>query len=218
MTNKRPPQLIAFSIILAGILLARTPAMAHVIPTCGIRSQERPSHVRLRPLDSLPPLHSLREDDITSVTPSDEDETIQVTLRTGDTLTYYHIDWDLEDQYPSTAMELKETIRHLERTFIKVATPPQFAGGDKEWDRYLNDFCLKHSREIKENGPADIRVQFIVHMKGEVAGLSVLSDGGHPELTGLAMQAIRDSPLWRPAFRDGNKVVCYKVQHVILSL
>src|SRR5579864_1946443 len=63
--------------------------------------EKRTAHVKVIFQDTLPPLHSLKEEEIVSLTPSFEDQTLKVVLRNGNTYIYKHKDWDYEDYYPS---------------------------------------------------------------------------------------------------------------------
>lgn len=168
--------------------------------------------------DTLPPLHALKEEEIASLTPSFEDQTLTVELRNGATYTYNHKDWDFENYYPSINKKIADAINNMEMTFTKVENPPEFPGGEEAWDKYIRDFCNQHLKLIKKKGPAEITVQFIVHLKGQVVQIRVVSNPGNPQLSALAMQAIQDGPPWIPAIQNGRTVVCYKLQLLRLSL
>jgi hypothetical protein len=168
--------------------------------------------------DTLPPLHTLKEEEIDSLTPSFADQTLTVVLKNGSTYTYLHKDWDFENYYPSTPRKIADAITHMEMTFTRVEHPPEFPGGEKAWDKYIRDFCDQHRDLIKKKGPADVMVQFTVHLKGQLVHVGVVSNTGDKQLSALAMQAIQDGPAWIPAIQNGRTVVCYKLQLIKLSL
>jgi len=168
--------------------------------------------------DTLPALHTFKDKDIASIAPSFEHQSLTVTLTNGNTYTYEHKDWDFEDSYPSLNKKIAEAIKNMQMTFTKVEHPPEFPGGEEAWDKYIHDFCTQNQKAIKKDGPAKITIQFIVHLKGQVANIQVLSNPDDSKLSALAMQAIQDGPRWIPAVQNGHTVVCYKAQVVTLSL
>ena len=173
------------------------------------------------PQDSLPPLHTLKEKDIAAVIPSFERHTITVALKNHVSYVYEEKDWDFEDRNPETCKKVLDAIKENEMTWTKVEQLPTFPGGEAAWNKYLLDFCSQHAKLIKKKGPADVTVQFVIHLKGQVVELHVLSDADHPvnpELAALAMQAIKDGPAWIPAFQNGRYVVYRHSQIVKLSL
>jgi protein TonB len=127
---------------------------------------------------------------------------------------YGHGDWDFEDSYPSTSRKIVQAIKNMERTYTKVEHPPEFPGGSKAWEKYIGNFCAQHRQEIDEAGSAEVTVQFIVHMKGQVEYVEVVTNPGNRKLGELAVQAVREGPAWIPANQNGRVVVCYKRQAV----
>jgi hypothetical protein len=168
--------------------------------------------------DSLPPLHTIKGEDIDEISSSFEEQTITVKLKGGVTYTYHHIDWDYEDFNPATDQRLAELVKHMQATFTKVENPPQYPGGREAWDKYMNEFCIRHKKEIKRHVPAEITVQFIVHMKGQLEYIQVLGEGTDSKLAPLAIQAIRESQPWLPAIQNGHNVVSYSRQLVRFEL
>jgi len=163
-------------------------------------------------------LHTIREKDIDSITTSFENHTITIKLKSGITYTYLHADWDMEEYDPSLNQQLQAAIKEVKITFTKVEHPPEFPGGEKGWDKYIAGFCRQHNKEINEKGPADITIQFIVHMKGQITDVSVLLNRDRSDLEALAQQAILDGPPWIPAKQNGYTVVSYARHLVKLSL
>ena len=168
--------------------------------------------------DSPPLLHKLKGRDIASLMPSDNEQTLTVVLKNGNYYTYATKDYDFEDHYPSVDKKVAAAVRGLERRFTQTEQPSVFPGGEEAWDKYIQAFCLRHKREIKDNGAAEITVQFVVHLKGQVVDINILSNPDHSALTGLAIQAINDGPAWVPAVQNGRAVVSYCRQIVKLSL
>jgi hypothetical protein len=169
--------------------------------------------------DSLPPLHTLREEDVVEVIPSFSDQTLTISLKNRTAYVYDPIDWDFEDHYPSTIKRIKDAIHNLQRTFTKMEQEPAVVGGDSAWNQYIIQFCTQHQRPIKRHGPAEIWVQFVVHLKGQIVDLQVISNpSNNDNLAQLAIQAIKDGPPWQSAVQNGRKVVAYKKQLVKLSL
>jgi hypothetical protein len=168
--------------------------------------------------DTLPPLHTIKGKNIVSVIPSFEEQTLTLVLKNGTSYIYKDKDWDFEDFYPSTDPRIVAAIRHMTRTFTKVEHPPEFPGGEDAWDKYIADFCSKYAEDIKKRGPAEVTVQFIVHLKGQVIDIQVVSTSNPSSLSALAVKAIHDGPGWVPAVQNGREVVSYKLQVVKLSL
>lgn len=168
--------------------------------------------------DTLPALHTLRDEDIASITPSDEDQTLTVNMKNGTVYIYHHIDCDLEDTYPATPERIKSAIKGLyDKTFIKVEHMPQFPGGDTAWQKYLTTFCEAHKKDIRKAGPAEVMVQFIVHLKGQLTNIETIGGPVNGKQEALAIQAVRESPSWTPAMQNGRQVVSYHKVKVILQ-
>jgi len=116
---------------------------------------------------------------------------------------------------------ITEGIHQLQRTFTKVEHEPAFPGGDSAWNAYISQFCSQHQKPIRRHGPAEIWVQFIVHLKGQLVYIRVIpipDQPNDPDLAKLAIEAKKDGPPWLPAVQNGRNVVAYKKQLVKLSL
>jgi len=168
--------------------------------------------------DTLPPLHTIKEKDIKLISPSFEDQTITVILENEAIYIYHRLDWDYEDYYPSTSKKIKEAIKNIKMTFTKVEHDAEFPGGQEAWDKCIHEFCAKHAGQIGSDGPAEITVQFIVHMKGQLTDISVIANRGGSSLADMAVQAIKESPPWKPAIQNGRNVIAYKAQVVKISV
>lgn len=169
------------------------------------------------PQDSLPPLHSLKSADIASVGSSFEDQTITVIFKNGTVHVYNRADWDYENYYPSTDPRIGKAIHGITMTWTKTEQAPDFAGGPDAWNRYIQDYCREHSKEVKKSGTGDVLVSFVVHLKGQVTDFNIISNTGDRKLALLAEQAIQNSPPWIPAVQNGRKVICRMSQHVVFQ-
>ena len=167
--------------------------------------------------DSLPPLHTIPDKIIANVKTSDKDESITVTMKNGSIYKYDLEDWDLEDTFKTISPRLKEAIENAMITFAKTAQPPEYPGGEAGWNSYLKEFCSKHKNEIKYNGPATIKVQFVVHYNGQVLNLKIIGEPGMNKLEKLALRAVAESGPWKPGIENGRKVIAYRFLSVNLS-
>src|SRR6201991_693461 len=167
--------------------------------------------------DSLPPLHTIKENDIKSVTTSFETQDITVTLKDSITYTYHNTDWDMEEYYPSLNKKLREAIRNVKMIFTRVEHPAEFPGGSIAWEKYITEFCKQYNEEIKKSGAADITIQFIVHLNGQITDLDVVSNPNQSNLDALAKKALLEGPSWVPATQNTYPVVSYQKQTVKLG-
>jgi hypothetical protein len=110
--------------------------------------------------DTLPPLHTIREEDISFVQSTFEDDILIVTLKNGAVYTYGQGDWDLEDRDPATPKKIVEAIRKTQKTFTRTEYAPQFPGGEEAWDKYIKDFCRQNKKAIKKEGAAVVRLSY----------------------------------------------------------
>lgn len=168
--------------------------------------------------DALPPLHTLRSRDIKQVTPRSNENEINVTLASGVVYVYDLEDWDLEEEYRSTDSRVKDAIAQMQRTFTKCEQPPAFPGGQEAWSKFVADFCEKHSKTIRKEGASQITIQVIVHGKGQLRDVHIVSNPSQSTLERDLLQAIRDSAPWVPGIQNGHKVMAYSTQVVNLSI
>lgn len=163
--------------------------------------------------DSLPPLHSFKEEEIDTVIASYKNQTIDVKLKTGINYTYHKDDWSREDDGKLPG-KLNVATALITRTYTKVQSPPSFPGGDDAWKKYIQEICSRNKKLIRKEGPAVIFVQFTVDNNGEISNIRVASSNPPPGLAALAQKAIEDSPAWLPGSENGRKVVCFKIQKI----
>jgi len=123
-----------------------------------------------------------------------ENQTITVKLKNGTNYLYPHLLWDYEDHDPGTCQRVKDAIKHNSATFTKVENPPVFPGGVEAWEKYINEFCAQHKKEIKKIGSAEIYLQFIVHLHGQVTEVEIISNDGTSNHTELAIEAMKKKP------------------------
>lgn len=93
----------------------------------------------------------------------------------------------------------------------------EFPGGNKAWQKYL----LKHlyfpeQYKIANADAAVVVVDWIVNEDGTVSDVKVTSPL-HPSFDKIAMEVIRKSPKWEPAFSHNRTVKAYRRQPVTFS-
>lgn len=167
--------------------------------------------------DAAPPLHTLKAADIKEVNGFVENDTINVIMNSGVVYVYGIGDWDLEDRDPSLDSRIKDAIRHVKKTFTKVEQPPAFPGGPEAWDKFVAAFCQEHKRTIRKEGSSTVYVEFIVHVKGQITDMQVISNPGQSTLGNDIMETIKASAPWEPAVQNGRKVIAYCIQPVKLG-
>lgn len=168
--------------------------------------------------DSTPPLHTIKTEEIDSLIPTFEGQILIVKLKSGVRYRYEHPDWDFEDVHFTLDNKIKEEIGHMQMTFTKVEHPPEFPGGEDSLAKYLAAFCQQHKKELKGKLPAELTLQFIVHMHGEVRYVQIIRSSGGSKVNELAIKAINDGPDWIPATQNGYTVLSYRKQTIILDL
>ena len=167
--------------------------------------------------DTIPPLHTIRDKDIKTLTPSFEQETITIVLKNGNTYIYSHLAWDYEDVYPSLSKRVKEAMKGITKTFTTAEEMPDFPGGQEAWNNYIYDFSQKNKSALKSAGSGECLVQFVVHLYGQVSDLTIIQNFGSSKLASLAMKSIQEGPAWIPATQNGRFVICYQRQLVRLK-
>ena len=160
---------------------------------------------------TLPPLHTLEDKKIDSVTNNDAHETITVWLNSGEHYVYAPTDWDMEDDYPATPNRIKDIIRWYKKVFTKAEVMPSFPGGDAAWKSYLHEFCSRHSAEIQRAGASEFSVYGCVHLKGQIVNVRIANNPGNSDLAPLAVKAVEEFQQWVPAQQNGRPVVAYMI-------
>ncbi len=177
-----------------------------------------PSSKEINTQDSIPPLHTIGESDIEKISTSFSNQTITVRLKSGIEYTYPQMDWDLEDASPLLNKALRDSLQRLTITFTKVEHDPEFPGGEEAWQKYIWEYCNMHKEAIENYGTAKFRMEFKVHLHGQITDPRILLNYNNSDLGQLAMEAIQNSPAWIPATQNGYKVVAYKYLDIVLSL
>jgi hypothetical protein len=158
--------------------------------------------------DSLPSLHTLNDEDIVSVSGTDETNILTVVLKNDGILHYPHASWDFEDSYASTPKRICDVIKSMQTIFTAEEVPPMFPGGADSLAVYIKKFCRDHAAEIKEAGYGDIEVYFVVHFKGQRDGYLHRID--YPEAKfNLAVKCIKEGPDWIRGKQNGHPVIAY---------
>jgi protein TonB len=182
-----------------------------LIPAPSENSLKRPEQ------DSLPALHTLRDEDISAVSSSFEDHTINVSMKDGKVYEYLWKDWDTEDAIPGTSERVKKAIHDISVTYTKAERMPDYPGGDEAWQQYIDRFCETHKKDIHKAGSCEVLVQFIVHLKGQLTEVYTSGHVENAKQAALALQAIRESQPWTPAVQNGRTVVCLQKTWVVLK-
>jgi len=165
--------------------------------------------------DTLPALHTLKDQEIKSVSASYRTDTLSVVLANDSVLQYPHAAWDFEDCFPSTSKRIVDAIRSMERTFTKLEVPPQFPGGEDSLTVYVKRFCINHAKELRHSGHGDVKLSFVVHLKGQRCDYS--SDDNYSEAKyKLAVKCLSEGPDWITGMQNGRKVIAYA--HVTVHL
>ena len=166
--------------------------------------------------DSLPPLHTLNDEDIKTVSASFQTSTLTVVLKNDTVLLYAHTDWDFEDYNPSTPKQISDAISSMERTFTKMEEPPRFPGGENSLAEYVKQFCMNHAQELKYIGHGDVSLSFVVHLKGQRCNYLPVGDYSEAKFK-MAVKCISEGPDWISAKQNGHKVTAYTTVTIHLN-
>ena len=102
-------------------------------------------------------------------------------------------------------------------TFSPVQKYPHFPGGIQGWKRYLQANLQYPQAAINHNIEAILAVQLTIQTNGDVTNVQALHDPGY----GLGFEAVRvikESPTWRPAFKDGRPAAYRFIQTITFQL
>jgi len=98
----------------------------------------------------------------------------------------------------------------------KVEVESSFPGADAGWIRFLNSNLVYPPKAVRKNIQGTVLVQFIVDKTGAISDIEALS--GPDLLREAAVNVIKLSPNWKPAFQNGKKVKSYKKQPITFKL
>src|SRR5579872_87658 len=85
--------------------------------------------------------------------------------------------------------------------FTKVEYESNFPGGAAAWMQFLNQHFKYPKKAVKKNIQGKVVVQFIVGKDGSISDIKAISGPG--ELQQAAVDIIKQSPPWTPAFQNG---------------
>jgi TonB family protein len=90
--------------------------------------------------------------------------------------------------------------------YARVDTDPQFPGGFRMFDSYIDDNSVK----LLKTGHAlgGIVVSFFVEKTGKVTSPRIIK-GLSPETDSAAVYLVKNSPLWKPGVKNGAPVKTY---------
>jgi protein TonB len=104
----------------------------------------------------------------------------------------------------------------IDSTFTKVEVESDFPGGAPGWLRFLNANLVYPPKAIKKNVQGTVILEFIVCTDGSVCNVAAVS--GPALLRQAAIDAIKQTPNWSPAFQNGKKVKSWKKQPIVFRL
>jgi protein TonB len=109
-----------------------------------------------------------------------------------------------------------DSVRIGDATFAKVEIESEFPGGAKAWLQFLNEHLTYPKKAVRKRIEGTVLLQFIVDKDGSISDLKALN--GDPILIEAALNAMKDSPNWRPAVQNGKRVKSYKKQPISFKL
>lgn len=99
-----------------------------------------------------------------------------------------------------------------DKTYTKGERESYFPGGERAWRNFLQENLEYPAKAIRKNIQGIVVVQFIVNTDGTLSDIQAIS--GPEELQKAAINLIKKSPNWIPAFQYGKNVKSYKKQPV----
>ena len=109
-----------------------------------------------------------------------------------------------------------KTIKEDDKTFTKVEVESVFPGGRQGWASFLQENLNYPKKAIKKNIQGTVILKFIVCTDGTVCDIEAIS--GPEELRKSAVETLKKTPNWVPAYQNGRKVKAYKTQPIIYRL
>lgn len=155
-------------------------------------------------VDTIPDLITIAEEDIDTADICWKDKNLTVILKNGAIYKYPQTAWERNDRLNE---KLKNATVVGTRMFTKAQNPPAFPGGDAAFYKYLTEYLAKQNVDVKNEKIGTGSIQFQVDHHGHISDISVTSKT-HQKVYGLAMDAIKNGPLWIPATQNGRKVIC----------
>jgi periplasmic protein TonB len=103
-----------------------------------------------------------------------------------------------------------------DKTFTKVEVESEFPGGARAWQQFLQQNLSYPKKAVKKNIQGEVMLQFIVGTDGTVSDIEAIS--GPEILRKEAVETMKKTPKWKPAFQNGRKVKAYKKQPIVFRL
>ena len=97
-----------------------------------------------------------------------------------------------------------------EMIFAKVEIESSFPGGNKGWSVFLGNTLVYPPKAVRKKIEGQVVARFIVDTDGSLSNIEIVS--GPKELWPAVLDALKQSPNWKPAFQHGKKVKSYKQQ------
>lgn len=98
-----------------------------------------------------------------------------------------------------------------------VDVPPVFAGGQKEWAKFISSNLKYPARARDNNIEGKVMVAFIVDKDGSIRDVKLRQGIGYG-CDEEAVRLLKSSPPWKPGMVKGNPVSTYCVQPVSFQL
>ena len=95
-------------------------------------------------------------------------------------------------------------------SFTKVEIESEFPGGLPAWNRFLSNTLVYPPKAVRKKIEGQVVARFIVEKNGEISNIEIVS--GPKELWNAVLDALHQSPRWKPAIQYGRKVKSYKSQ------
>lgn len=115
-----------------------------------------------------------------------------------------------------TAKKVNKSANDKDKTYAKVERESSFPGGERAWINFLQQNLEYPAKAIRKNIQGTVVVQFIVNADGTLSDFQAIS--GPEELWKSAINLLKKSPNWNPAFQYGKYVRSYKKQPIVYAL
>lgn len=104
--------------------------------------------------------------------------------------------------------EVVETEPEVEPPFVFVEKMPEFPGGAKALNEYLNSNLVYPAPAKEAGAQGTVLVEFVVEKDGSVSNATV-KVGQFPALDEEALRVVRSLPKWTPGESNGRRVRVY---------
>ena len=110
-----------------------------------------------------------------------------------------------------------DTVKKVDTTVIDPnQKESRFPGGERAWINFLQENLEYPAKARRKNIQGTVVVQFIVNTDGSISDIEAIS--GPEELKQAAVNTVKKSPNWIPAFQFGKKERSYKKQPINYSI